>query len=60
MAQGQFADVYRGRLCGLEIAAKVIRVFQNSDMDRIMKVSSTLLIHQNYVHHLHRCLSLRL
>jgi len=37
VAAGGFADVYKGRLEGQEIATKVLRVYQKSDIEKLLK-----------------------
>jgi hypothetical protein len=39
VAGGSFGDVHRGHLNGQEIAVKVLRVYQKSDMDNLLKVT---------------------
>jgi predicted unusual protein kinase regulating ubiquinone biosynthesis (AarF/ABC1/UbiB family) len=39
VAAGGFADVYKGRLRGQEIAIKVLRVYQKTDVDTLLKVA---------------------
>lgn len=38
VASGSFGEVYRGRLGGQEIAVKILRVFQKSDMEKLLRV----------------------
>ena len=47
VAGGGFGDVYKGHLQGQEIAIKILRVYQKSDMDKLLKVihSSLALCH---------------
>ena len=37
--RGGFADVWKGNHCGLEVAVKVLRVYLNSDLEKISWVS---------------------
>jgi len=39
VAGGRFGDVYKGRFRGREIAIKVLRVYQKSDMNKLLKVT---------------------
>jgi serine/threonine protein kinase len=39
VAAGGFADVYKARLRGQDIAIKVLRVYQKSDIDKLLKVA---------------------
>jgi len=38
VAGGGFGDVYKGSFKGHEIAVKVLKVYQKSDMDKLLKV----------------------
>jgi hypothetical protein len=38
VAGGGFGDVYKGRFRNQEIALKVLKVYQKSDMDKLLKV----------------------
>jgi serine/threonine protein kinase len=38
VAWGSFADVHKGRLRGNEVAIKVLKVYERSDMDKLLKV----------------------
>ena len=35
---GGFADIYRGRLQGELIAVKMLKVYERSDIDKLLKV----------------------
>lgn len=37
VAGGGFGDIYKGRLGCQEIAIKVLRIYQKSDMDKLLK-----------------------
>jgi hypothetical protein len=39
IARGSFGDVWRGQICGREVAIKVLRVYQRSDAQKLLKVS---------------------
>ena len=41
---GGFADIWKGRHRGQEVAAKVLRIYETSDLEQIRKVSSLLFI----------------
>jgi serine/threonine protein kinase len=43
IAAGGFADVYKARLQGQEIAIKVLRVYQKSDIDKLLKVAPKIV-----------------
>lgn len=36
---GGFADIFKGRLQGQEIAVKVLKVYQKSDIEKLLKVT---------------------
>ena len=36
---GGFADIFKGRLRGQEIAVKVLKVYQKSDIEKLLKVT---------------------
>ena len=36
--RGGFADVWKGEYCGQEVAVKVLRVYVNSDLQKITRV----------------------
>ena len=38
--RGGFADVWKGEHCGRDVAVKVIRTYSNSDLQKIIGVSS--------------------
>ena len=38
--KGGFADVWKGEHCGRDVAVKVIRTYSNSDLQKIIGVSS--------------------
>jgi hypothetical protein len=38
VAGGSFGDVYKAVLCGQSVAVKMMRVFQESDIDALLKV----------------------
>lgn len=38
VAAGGFGDVYKGKFQGQEIALKVLKVYQRSDMEKLLKV----------------------
>jgi hypothetical protein len=40
--KGSFGDIYKGRLLGKEIVIKVLRVYQTSDMDKLLKVMKNI------------------
>ena len=37
--RGGFADVWKGEYCGLDVAAKVLRIYATSDLRKITRVS---------------------
>ena len=37
--RGGFADVWKGKHCGRDVAVKVIRIYSNSDLERVVGVS---------------------
>ena len=39
IARGGFGDVYKGRSRGQEMALKVLRVYQKSDIQKLLKVT---------------------
>jgi hypothetical protein len=39
VAGGGFADIFKGRLRDQEIAVKVLRVYQKSDIEKLLKVT---------------------
>lgn len=39
VAGGSFGDIYKGRLLDQDIAVKILKVYQKSDMDIILKVT---------------------
>jgi hypothetical protein len=51
VAHGGFGDVYKGRWQEKLIAVKVMKVYQNSDTDKLLKVvlNYSLLVHINSV-----------
>jgi predicted unusual protein kinase regulating ubiquinone biosynthesis (AarF/ABC1/UbiB family) len=42
VAGGAFGDVYKGHFEGRELAVKVLKVYQRSDMNKLLKVTQTL------------------
>lgn len=42
IAGGQFGDVYKVDLAGKAIAVKALRVFENSDFEKVLKVRFTI------------------
>ena len=40
--RGGFADVWKGEYCGQEVAVKVIRIYSNSDLRKVIGVSYRL------------------
>jgi len=41
LCHGGFSDVWKGQYDGREVASKVLRVYQNSDLEQIRKVGRT-------------------
>jgi len=37
--RGGFADVWKGKHCGRDVAVKVIRIYSNADLQKIIGVS---------------------
>ena len=37
--RGGYADVWKGQYCGQEVAVKVIRMYSNSDLQKVLGVS---------------------
>lgn len=44
VAEGGFGDVYKGQLGDQEIAIKMLRVYQRSDMQQLLKVTLKILL----------------
>ena len=46
---GGFADIFKGRLLDQAIAVKVLRVYQKSDMEKLLKVTLkyAIFVHVN-------------
>ena len=42
VARGGYGDVYKGLLHGQEIAVKALRIYQDSDLAKLLKVSFDL------------------
>ena len=47
LCQGEFGDVWKGRHRGGEVAAKVLRVHSTSDLKKVAKVGSELIVRTN-------------
>ena len=43
-SHGGFADVWKGKYMGRDVAAKVLRISMSSDLDRIRKVSCSEIV----------------
>ena len=42
---GGFADIFKGRLRGQEIAVKMLKVYQKSDIEKLLKVTLKRALH---------------
>jgi len=47
VAEGGFGDVYKGQLGDQEIAIKVLKVYQKSDMQQLLKVMVIFIFHRH-------------
>jgi hypothetical protein len=45
IAEGAFGVIYKGRYRGQEVAVKALKIFQKSDMDRLLEVKLNALSH---------------
>jgi hypothetical protein len=41
---GGFADIFKGQLWGQEIAVKILKVYQKSDIEKLLKVTSKFVV----------------
>jgi hypothetical protein len=44
---GGFADVFKGRFRDQDIAVKVLKVYQKSDIEKLLKVKFTIFVNIN-------------
>ena len=47
LCHGEFGDVWKGKHRGRGVAAKVLRVHSSSDLKRVAKVGSELVVRSN-------------
>ena len=47
LCHGEFGDVWKGNYRGREVAAKVLRVYQTSDLKKVAKVGPSLVTRIN-------------
>ena len=40
--KGAYADVWKGKYCGQDVSVKVIRIYSNSDLRKVLGVSRWL------------------